>query len=64
MKENIVTAVDDALLLLMLLGEKNNLGLSELARLSGMNKSKVYRLLCTLENRHFVQKMKIRLPII
>lgn len=56
MKENIVTAVDDALLLLMLLGEKNNLGLSELARLSGMNKSKVYRLLCTLENRHFVQK--------
>lgn len=56
MKDNIVTAVDDALLLLMLLGEKNNLGLSELARLSGMNKSKVYRLLCTLENRHFVQK--------
>lgn len=56
MKDNIVTAVDDALLLLMLLGEKNNLGLSELARLSAMNKSKVYRLLCTLENRHFVQK--------
>lgn len=56
MKDNIVTAVDDALLILMLLGEKNNLGLSELARLSGMNKSKVYRLLCTLENRHFVQK--------
>ncbi|MBN4865159.1 MULTISPECIES: IclR family transcriptional regulator [Providencia] len=56
MKDNIVTAVDDALLLLMLLGEKDNLGLSELSRLSGMNKSKVYRLLCTLENRHFVQK--------
>lgn len=56
MKDNIVTAVDDALLLMMLLGEKNNLGLSELARLSGMNKSKVYRLLCTLEHRDFVQK--------
>ncbi|MBC8653738.1 helix-turn-helix domain-containing protein [Providencia vermicola] len=56
MKDNIVTAVDDALLLMMLLGEKNNLGLSELARLSGMNKSKVYRLLCTLEHRDLYKK--------
>ncbi|CAM3658033.1 hypothetical protein BS639_01510 [Rouxiella silvae] len=51
-----VASVDSALQLLNLLADKPGVGLSEIARLSGINKSRVYRLLCTLEARFYVQK--------
>lgn len=56
MAENVITSVERALHLLSVLASQPNCGLSALARQTGMNKSRVYRLLCTLEKHHFVQR--------
>jgi len=49
-----IAAVDRALLVLEALGEKPGQGVSDLARMVGMTKSIVFRLLQTLEDRGFV----------
>lgn len=56
MTEFNVASVDSALRLLNLLAENPGLGLSAIARKSGLTKSRTYRLLCTLENQFFVQR--------
>lgn len=52
----IVSAVDRALHLLEIVAENQNIGLSELARLSGMNKTLTFRMATTLEARGFLMK--------
>lgn len=56
MSEVTVASVDSALHLLNLLAENPGVGLSELARISGLTKSRTYRLLCTLESQFYVQR--------
>lgn len=51
-----VASVDSALRLLNLLAENPGIGLSDIARKSGLTKSRAYRLLCTLEHQFFVQR--------
>ena len=50
----IVDAVDSALKLLTYVAEHPNLGVTELASQLGINKSRTYRMLCTLELHRFV----------
>lgn len=54
MSENTISSVQDALYLLQIVAAHPDCGLSELARLSGLNKSRTYRMLCTLSQCHFV----------
>lgn len=56
MKELGVASLDSALQLVNLLAETPGIGLSEIARRSGITKSRAYRLLSTLEARFYVQK--------
>lgn len=56
MAENTIASVESALHLLSVIASHPNSGLSELARQTQMNKSRVYRLLSTLEKHHFVQR--------
>ncbi|MDO4997593.1 MAG: IclR family transcriptional regulator [Neisseria sp.] len=56
MADNTISSVADTLRLLNNLAEHPNIGLSELARLSELNKSRTYRMLCTLMQSHFVQQ--------
>lgn len=56
MTEPGVASLDSALQLLNLLADCLGIGLSEIARRSGITKSRVYRLLATLEARFYVQK--------
>lgn len=51
---NTISSVAESLKLLHLVAEHPNKGLSELARLSGLNKSRTFRMLCTLAEQHFV----------
>ncbi|WP_148028638.1 helix-turn-helix domain-containing protein, partial [Burkholderia pseudomallei] len=50
----IVDAVDSALKLLSFVAEHPHLGVTELASKLGINKSRTYRMLCTLELHRFV----------
>lgn len=50
----IVDSVDSALKLLSLVAEHPGLGVTELANRLGINKSRTYRMLCTLEHNRFV----------
>lgn len=54
--EYTVAAVDEALGLLLLVAAAPGLGVTELARRSGNTKARAYRLLTTLEGRHFVER--------
>lgn len=54
--EYTVAAVDEALGLLLLVATAPDLGVTELARRSGNTKARAYRLLTTLEGRHFVER--------
>lgn len=54
--EYTVAAVDEALGLLIIVGNAPGLGVTELARRSGNTKARAYRLLTTLEGRGFVQR--------
>ncbi|MDI9223622.1 IclR family transcriptional regulator [Pantoea sp. EABMAA-21] len=54
--EHLVASVDIALRLMNIIAEKGAMGLTELSRVSGINKSRVYRLMCTLEDRHYIVK--------
>lgn len=54
--EYTVAAVDEALGLLLLVASAPGLGVTELARRSGNTKARAYRLLTTLEGRHFVER--------
>lgn len=56
MSELGVASLDSALQLLNLLADAPDIGLSEIARRSGITKSRTYRLLSTLEARFYVQK--------
>lgn len=51
---NTISSVTESLKLLQLVAQYPNRGLSELARLSGLNKSRTFRMLCTLVDQHFV----------
>jgi DNA-binding IclR family transcriptional regulator len=53
-KPYIVDSVDSALGLLSLIAEHPALGVTELAQRTGLNKSRAYRMLCTLEAHRFV----------
>ena len=55
-----VTAVDRALMLLEVLADNPDLGLTEIAECTGQTKSLVFRLLFTLEQRGYVQKNEAR----
>ena len=48
--------MDNALRILDLLGEHAELGASDVSRLLSIGKSTAFRLLVTLENRHFIKK--------
>ncbi|VVD87401.1 Pectin degradation repressor protein KdgR [Pandoraea iniqua] len=50
----IVDSVDSALKLLSLVAEHPGLGVTELSNRLGINKSRTYRMLCTLEHNRFV----------
>ncbi|RIV71476.1 IclR family transcriptional regulator [Burkholderia pseudomallei] len=52
----VVDAVDNALKLLNCVAEHPNLGVTRLASKLGINKSRTYRMLCTLELHHFVTR--------
>ncbi|MCM5680179.1 IclR family transcriptional regulator [Schlegelella sp. S2-27] len=54
--EYTVAAVDEALGLLILVADHPGLGVTELAKRSGNTKARAFRLLCTLEQRGFVQR--------
>lgn len=54
MNQNTIQSVADALLLLNIVAENPNKGLSELARISQFNKSRVFRMLCTLVAQNYV----------
>lgn len=57
MEKEIITSIDRALEILMLLyKEERELGVTEIAKALGLHKSTVHRTLITLENRGFVQK--------
>lgn len=56
MSENNINSLNDALHLLQVVAAHPDCGLSELARLSGLNKSRTYRMLCTLADNYFVQQ--------
>ena len=51
-----VAAVDEALKLLFLVAQEPRLGLTELARRSGITKARAFRLLTTLEQRDLVRR--------
>ncbi|ETD70975.1 hypothetical protein V757_07070 [Pelistega indica] len=52
--KNTIDSLAQALNLLQIIAENPNTGLSELARLSQLNKSRAYRMLCTLEEHNYV----------
>lgn len=52
--KNKIDSLSQALHLLQVVADNPNTGLSELSRLSGLNKSRAYRMLCTLAEHHFV----------
>lgn len=56
MSEPSISSVAHTLHLLQIVAEHPDKGLSELSRLSGMNKSRTYRMLCTLAQFHFVRQ--------
>lgn len=49
-----IDSLSQALHLLQVVADNPCTGLSELSRLSGLNKSRAYRMLCTLAEHHFV----------
>ncbi|MDY3331792.1 MAG: IclR family transcriptional regulator [Pelistega sp.] len=49
-----IDSLSQALQLLQVVADHPNTGLSELARISGLNKSRAYRMLCTLAAHNFV----------
>lgn len=53
-----VSAVDEAITLLLLVAAHPGLGVSEIARRSGNTKGRVFRLLTTLEQRQLVRRHK------
>jgi DNA-binding IclR family transcriptional regulator len=53
---NILTSLNHALRVLDLISVRGNLGVSELARVTGYDKSSVYKMLYTLEHRGYVIK--------
>lgn len=55
-KDYTIAAVDRAMVVLEALAEKPNQGLTDLAKSVGMNKSMVFRILFTLEERGFVSR--------
>lgn len=54
MTDYTIAAVDEALALLLLVGQSPGLGVTELAARSGNTKARTFRLLFTLEQRNFV----------
>lgn len=52
----LLSSLDNALQLLDLLSEKENLGLAEITKSLGMSKASVFRMLYTLEKRSFINK--------
>lgn len=56
MADNTISSLHDALHLLQTVAAYPDRGLSELARLARLNKSRTYRMLCTLETMNFVQQ--------
>ncbi|WP_292898477.1 MULTISPECIES: IclR family transcriptional regulator [unclassified Nitratireductor] len=58
MQNYIVESVDKALDLLMEVARRPNIGVTDLARKTGLNKSRAYRLLHTMEQRQIVKRTK------
>lgn len=56
MNDSVISSVYDALHLLQVVAAHPDSGLSELARLSGLNKSRTYRMLCTLAQKQLVHQ--------
>ena len=54
--KNILTSLNHALKVLNLLSVRGEIGVSEIARLTGYDKSSVYKMLYTMEHRNFVVK--------
>lgn len=54
----ILQSVDNSLIVLELFAENKELGVSEVAELMNMGKSTAFRILTTLENRHYLHKQK------
>ena len=60
MEEN-VRVIDRAFDILETLASSSSpMGLSEICRATGMSKSTVYRLISTMHNRHYVEKIPIK----
>ncbi|MGX2969527.1 IclR family transcriptional regulator [Ursidibacter sp. B-7004-1] len=57
-KQNTISCVAETLNLLNIIAKFPNKGLSELARLSELNKSRTFRILCTLTEYHFIYQTK------
>lgn len=56
--QNTISSVTETLKLLNIVAKHPNTGLSELARLAELNKSRTFRILCTLAEQHFVYQAK------
>jgi DNA-binding IclR family transcriptional regulator len=54
MTDYTISAVDEALALLLIVAQKPGLGVTELAKASGNTKARAFRILFTLEQRNFV----------
>lgn len=54
MTDYTISAVDEALALLLIVAQKPGLGVTELAKVSGNTKARAFRILFTLEQRNFV----------
>ena len=54
MTDYTISAVDEAMALLLIVAQKPGLGVTELAKVSGNTKARTFRLLFTLEQRNFV----------
>ncbi len=57
-RQNTISSVTETLKLLNIVAKHPNTGLSELARLAELNKSRTFRILCTLAEQHFVYQAK------
>ena len=54
MTDYTISAVDEAMALLLIVAQRPGLGVTELAKLSGNTKARAFRILFTLEQRNFV----------